>query len=200
MRLPCSTTSSLIRSDPLPPPPSPSTHALMGAPQHPTHHQQQAGGTPQLAGWAVRTPPLGGDSDGTPAVTAPASTEGTPKQKQKQKQVPAWGAAGLASDGLTAEERALREALEQSRQAEEEAAAAAQAEEERQLAAVLEASRVAEEARQREEKEARAAVEVRAAVRGCVGRGLSGGRTAGVSGGLWGGLGLDRLVCRARGC
>lgn len=100
-----------------------------------------------MAGWAVRTPPLGG------AVAARAApTEGKPK--------PAWGAAGLASDGLTAEERELREALEASRQAEEAAAAAAAAEEERQLAAVLEASRAAEEARQRQEKEARVAVEV----------------------------------------
>lgn len=102
-----------------------------------------------MAGWAVRNPEVAGP---------PASTEGTLKPKAKPK--PAWGAAGLASDGLTAEERELREALEASRQAEEAAAAAAEAEEERQLAAVLEASRVAEEARQRQEKEARVAVEV----------------------------------------
>lgn len=99
-----------------------------------------------MAGWAVRPP----------AVAAPAASTGV-----KPKPKPAWGAAGLASDGFTAEERELQEALEASRQAEKAAAAAAEAEEERQLAAVLEASRVAEEARQRQEKEARVAMEVR---------------------------------------
>lgn len=72
---------------------------------------------------------------------------------------PAWGAAGLASDGLSAEERELQEALEASRRTVA-AAAAAASDEERQLAAAREASRLAEEARQQEEADAKVAMDV----------------------------------------
>lgn len=85
------------------------------------------GGAAQLAGWAVRgSPACGarGGGDGGGGVLPPAP----PVRKT------AWGAAGLASDGLSAEER--------------------------ELEAVLEASRVAEETRQREDAESKIAMDV----------------------------------------
>lgn len=78
----------------------------------------------QLAGWAVRPPTSGGG-----AYAANGAQVETPAGKT------AWGAAGLASDGLAPEER--------------------------ELEAVLEASRLAEEARQREEMESKMAMDVR---------------------------------------
>lgn len=116
------------------------------------HQNGAGGGAPQLAGWAVR--PHG-------ATGAAATTTATGKPKPK----PAWGAAGLASDGLTAEERELKEALEVSRQAEEAAAAAAASDEERQLAAALEVSRLAEEERQRKIAQSKVAMEVSGEIR-----------------------------------
>ncbi|CAM9843761.1 unnamed protein product [Scytosiphon promiscuus] len=85
-----------------------------------------AGAGAQLAGWAVRPPPGGGGAYA--AGGAPVETVETPAGKT------AWGAAGLASDGLTSEER--------------------------ELAAVLEASRLTEEARQREEVESKMAMDL----------------------------------------
>ncbi|CAN0162444.1 unnamed protein product, partial [Ectocarpus fasciculatus] len=85
------------------------------------------GGAAQLAGWAVRgSPACGarGGGDGGGGVLPPAP----PVRKT------AWGAAGLASDGLSAEER--------------------------ELEAVLEASRVAEETRQREDAESKIAMDM----------------------------------------
>lgn len=108
------------------------------------------GGGAQLASWAVLSPPLVGG-----AYKAHGASASTPIKKK-----PAWGAAGLASDGLSAEERELKEALEASRLAAADAAAAVASEEERQLAAAREASRIAEEAREREEFDAKVAMDV----------------------------------------
>lgn len=107
-----------------------------------------------MASWAVLSPPLGGG-----AYNAQGAVASTPTKKQ-----PAWGAAGLASDGLSTEERELQEALEASRRAAAAAAAAVASEEERQLAAAQEASRIAEEARQQEEFDAKVAMDVSIAV------------------------------------
>lgn len=120
--------------------------ALQQPGQHPS--EDVGGGEAQLAGWAV----LSSSPKGS-VYNAQGAAASTPDRK------PAWSATGLATDGLSAEDRELQEALEASRLAVA-AAAAAASDEERQLAAAKEASRLAEETRQREEADAKMAIDV----------------------------------------
>ncbi|CBJ30758.1 expressed unknown protein [Ectocarpus siliculosus] len=105
-----------------------SGHTMMnGAPPPPDDNERDglaaAGGAAQLAGWAVR---------GSATCGAPGGGGVLPPAPPVQKA--AWGAAGQASDGLSAEERELK--------------------------AVLEASRIAEETRQREDAESKIAMDM----------------------------------------
>lgn len=100
---------------------------MNGAPPPPDDDKRDglaaAGGAAQLAGWAVR---------GSATCGAPGGGGVLPPAPPVQKA--AWGAAGQASDGLSAEER--------------------------EVEAVLEASRIAEETRQREDAESKIAMDV----------------------------------------
>ncbi|CAN0476600.1 unnamed protein product, partial [Ectocarpus sp. 12 AP-2014] len=103
-------------------------HTMMnGAPPPPDDDKRDGlaatRGAAQLAGWAVR---------GSTTCGAPGGGGVMPPAPPVQKA--AWGAAGQASDGLSAEERELK--------------------------AVLEASRIAEETRQREDAESKIAMDM----------------------------------------